>query len=136
MKNSAIWPAVLVLAVLTGACDEGTEKTGPAEEAISEPKKVITNSVGMKLVLIPAGEFMMGSSEDEKGRDDDEKQHDVRITKPFYLGVHEVTVGQFGRFVDDTMHTTEAEKIRGPGCDDWTPGKGVVTFDRKHNWRK
>ena len=55
----------------------------------------ITNSIGMKLKLIPAGEFMMGSPEDEKDRHDNEKQHRVRITKPYYLGIHEVTQGQF-----------------------------------------
>jgi formylglycine-generating enzyme required for sulfatase activity len=35
----------------------------------------ITNSIGMKLVLIPAGKFTMGSPNDEQGRDDDEEQH-------------------------------------------------------------
>jgi serine/threonine-protein kinase len=42
----------------------------------------ITNSIGMKLLLIPPGEFMMGEGGDA---------HKVRITKPFYLGKHEVT---------------------------------------------
>ncbi len=56
----------------------------------------ITNSIGMKLTLIPAGEFMMGSPEDEADRSDDEgPQHKVRITKPFYMGVTEVTQGQW-----------------------------------------
>ena len=55
----------------------------------------ITNSIGMKLRLIPAGEFMMGSPASEEGRSDDEgPQHRVQITKPFYAGRHEVTVGQ------------------------------------------
>jgi formylglycine-generating enzyme required for sulfatase activity len=52
----------------------------------------MTNSIGMRFVLIPAGEFLMGSpAGDEGGR----PQHQVRITKPFYLGVHEVTQGQY-----------------------------------------
>ena len=56
----------------------------------------ITNSIGMKLKLIPAGEFMMGSPADEAGRYDDEgPQHKVRITKPFYMGVTEVTQGEW-----------------------------------------
>jgi formylglycine-generating enzyme required for sulfatase activity len=54
-----------------------------------------TNSIGMKFKLIPAGEFMMGSPEDEIGHEDDETQHRVRITKPYYLGVMEVTQGQW-----------------------------------------
>ena len=56
----------------------------------------ITNSVGMKLKLIPAGEFMMGSASDEAGRHVNEgPQHKVRITKPFYICVTEVTQGQW-----------------------------------------
>jgi len=43
----------------------------------------ITNSIGMKLVLIPSDEFLMGSPEDEENREKDEHQHRVRITKPF-----------------------------------------------------
>ncbi len=56
----------------------------------------VTNSVGMKLVLIPAGEFMMGSLESDKVALIGEKpQHRVRITKPFYLGAREVTQEQY-----------------------------------------
>jgi formylglycine-generating enzyme required for sulfatase activity len=60
-----------------------------------KPTSHFENSIGMKLVLIPAGKFEMGSPADEEGRRDDEKQHVVEITKAFYLGVHEVTQGQF-----------------------------------------
>jgi formylglycine-generating enzyme required for sulfatase activity len=50
----------------------------------------------MKLVLIPAGEFLMGSPDSDKDAKPDEKpQHRVRITRPFYLGIHEVTQGQY-----------------------------------------
>ena len=63
------------------------------------PPKDFTNSIGMKFKLIPAGEFMMGSPEDEEKRTIDEKQHRVRITKPFYLGVYEVTQEQFERIM-------------------------------------
>jgi len=55
----------------------------------------ITNGIGMKLKLIPAGEFMMGSPESEVYRLYDEYQHRVRITKPFYLGVYEVTQAEY-----------------------------------------
>ncbi|MEO2018766.1 MAG: SUMF1/EgtB/PvdO family nonheme iron enzyme, partial [Fuerstiella sp.] len=56
---------------------------------------LITNSIGMNLKLIPAGEFMMGSPESEEGRSDDESQHRVRITRPFYIQTTEVTQGQW-----------------------------------------
>jgi formylglycine-generating enzyme required for sulfatase activity len=44
---------------------------------------------------IPAGTFMMGSPKDESGREDDEIQHEVTISKPFYLGRYEVTQEQY-----------------------------------------
>ena len=57
----------------------------------------ITNPLGMKFNLIPPGEFVMGSPPSEPWRQDDETQHLVKITKPFYLGVYEVTQQQYER---------------------------------------
>ena len=51
----------------------------------------MTNSIGMKMVLIPAGVFQMGSPESDSSANPDEKpQHTVRITKPFHLGATDV----------------------------------------------
>lgn len=56
------------------------------------PLKEISNSIGMRFVFIPAGEFSMGAPDDESGRQDDEiPRHPVRITKPFWLGACKVT---------------------------------------------
>jgi formylglycine-generating enzyme required for sulfatase activity len=44
---------------------------------------------------IPAGKFVMGSPVSEVGRDDNEIQHEVTLTKPFYMGVFEVTQKQW-----------------------------------------
>ena len=78
--------------------EAGAPKTKPVSPG-SEPNvpggMEATNSIGMKLRLIPAGEFMMGSPGTESGREDDETQHRVSITKPFYLGVTEVTQEQY-----------------------------------------
>ena len=52
-------------------------------------------STGMDFVYIAPGTFMMGSPESEHGRGDDETQHEVTITKGFWLGVTEVTQGQW-----------------------------------------
>ncbi len=55
-------------------------------EAVDAPD-ILTNSIGTKLKLIPAGTFMMGSNE----KDYEKPIHQVTITKPFYLGVYQVT---------------------------------------------
>ena len=47
------------------------------------------------LRLIPPGTFMMGSPSDELGRDSNETLHQVTLTKPFYIGVFEITQKQW-----------------------------------------
>src|ERR1019366_9567776 len=51
-----------------------------------QPKN-FTNSIGMKFVWIPPGNFMMGSPKEEKARKKEENQHKVTLTKGFYMGV-------------------------------------------------
>src|SRR4051812_1590057 len=51
--------------------------------------KEITNSVGMKLILIPPGSFEMGPNG---------SKYRVTLTKPFYAGTTEVTLGQYRKF--------------------------------------
>jgi formylglycine-generating enzyme required for sulfatase activity len=58
----------------------------------------LTNSNDMKFVLVPPGEFMMGS-EDPRLPQDVRPVHRVRITKPLYFGVHEVTQEEFQRIM-------------------------------------
>src|SRR5262245_34280922 len=61
-------------------------------------KKPITNSIGIKLVPIPAGEFLMGSPDSDPDAHPDEKpQHKVRITRPFHMGAYEVTQEEIER---------------------------------------
>ena len=62
--------------------------------------KLFTNSIGMDLVLIDAGEFLMGSPEGE-GSSDERPQLRMRISQPFYLGKHEVTQRQYEAIMDD-----------------------------------
>ena len=64
-------------------------------QVLAQHPKEITNSIGMKLVLIPKGTFMMGSPESEERRDKNETQHEVTISKDYYLGVYEVTQAQY-----------------------------------------
>ncbi|MBF0203680.1 MAG: formylglycine-generating enzyme family protein [Desulfamplus sp.] len=70
-----------------------------------------TNSLGMTFNLIPAGTFIMGSPEHELGRDSDETQHQVTLTKSYYMQTTEVTDGQWEAIMgSDTLYTT--------GCND------------------
>ncbi|MBL8891869.1 MAG: SUMF1/EgtB/PvdO family nonheme iron enzyme, partial [Planctomycetaceae bacterium] len=56
----------------------------------------------MEFKLIPAGTFVMGSPDSEEGRDDDERQHEVTITRDFYMGVTEVTQSQWQQVMGTT----------------------------------
>ncbi|MFI5458640.1 MAG: formylglycine-generating enzyme family protein [Isosphaerales bacterium] len=59
-------------------------------------QNVLVNSIGMKLKRIPAGTFLMGALPEERNAKEDERpQHRVRITRPFYLGVYEVTQHEY-----------------------------------------
>jgi len=92
----------------------------------------LTNSIGMKFRLIQPGTFMMGSPASEAGRDSDERQHQVTLTQPFYMGVYPVAVGDFKRFVDKVGYKTEGERD-GKGAYGWT-GKEWKQ-DAKITWR-
>jgi sulfatase modifying factor 1 len=72
---------------------------------------------GMKLEMlrVEAGEFMMSSPESEAGRNADETQRRVRITKPYLMGKHPVTRAQFERFIAETHYKTEAEDGKSGG---------------------
>ena len=71
-------------------------------DAQTEAAEGITNSIGMQLARIPAGEWMMGSADGLPDAQEDERpRHRVRITAPFYIGRYEVTQAEF-------------EKVMGP----------------------
>ncbi len=55
----------------------------------------VTNSLGMAFVLVPAGNFTMGSPKEEPGRGSSETRHTVTISRPFYMQSTEVTVQQW-----------------------------------------
>ena len=67
------------------------ESSNARNPGSDQPASPLTNSLGMQFALIPAGEFQMGSTSGT-GHD---LVHTVRISKPFYLGLHEVTQGQW-----------------------------------------
>jgi formylglycine-generating enzyme required for sulfatase activity len=84
---------------------------------------VLVNSLGMSMVRLPAGEFLMGNGESldslhhdfpgmglERLRElsDEAPAHKVRITRDFYMGATEVTVAQFRRFVERSGYVPES----------------------------
>jgi formylglycine-generating enzyme required for sulfatase activity len=140
-------PAALLATLALSAC------------AVVQPlPAVLDNSLGMRFVLVPAGEFAMGSDEspDALARDfpqyelrrfdelfDEAPVHRVQITRPFYLGQHEVTVGQFRAFLQASGYTPEsiADGTGGYGYNrDYDPAKSrrgdaFEGRDPKYSWR-
>jgi formylglycine-generating enzyme required for sulfatase activity len=143
--------ALVVLAALGGlslaAAQEAKQAGGEKQIAVD-----LGGGVKLKMVLIPAGEFKMGSGEPAEDTaaffnktycegclkaelfKDEHPRHRVRITRPFYLGTCHVTRGQFRQFVADTGYKTDAEKGNNPGARGWDPDKGEFRFGEKYSW--
>ena len=146
MRNFAIGHIVL-FAMVGIALSEEPEQTRK-EIAVD-----LGGGVNLKMVLVPAGEFTMGSGESAEGTaaffnktygedatkaewfKDECPQHRVRITKPFYMGMYHVTRGQFRQFVADTGYKTDSEKGEKPGAFGWNPAEKKFTFSEKYSWR-
>lgn len=80
-----------------------------------------------EMVALPAGSYWMGSPSYEQGLQNEGPVHEVTISAPFAIGRHEVTVAEFGRFVDAAGYSS------GSSC--WTreDGKGEERAGR--SWR-
>ncbi len=105
-------------------------------------------SIGTEpLLLIPAGEFQMGSTSEQleavlkfdadfkkNYADDEQPAHRVQITRPFYLGQHELTKGEFATFVAAASYKTEAER---DGKGGWGFDEQEESFSQKpeYTWR-
>jgi len=107
--KSLIIAAAIFLVATTAAWADS-----PATEPATQPAKELVLDLGdkvtLRLVLIPAGKFVMGSPATEKYHDDNEVQHEVTISEPYYMGITHVTVDQFAAFVKATGYQTDAEK--------------------------
>jgi formylglycine-generating enzyme required for sulfatase activity len=101
---------ILVLAFTWCLLAVGAASAQPPSQPAKEITLDLDGNASLKLALIPAGKFLMGSPEGEDVRRKDEAQHEVTISKPFYMGVHLVTVSQFAVFVKDSGYKTDAEK--------------------------
>jgi formylglycine-generating enzyme len=121
------------------------------DSLIDKPREkiVLTNSIGMRMVRIPASEYMMGSPKGEmdwlrlkfkkvwrEGHkqwfQDELPLHPVRITHPFYMAATELTVGQFRQFVKETGYKTDAEK--GDGGMIWSKSEARWVPKKDMKW--
>jgi formylglycine-generating enzyme required for sulfatase activity/serine/threonine protein kinase len=99
----------------------------PVEKEVVLGRDKDGKDIKLTMVLVPPGEFLMGSTEKERanfleeakaandqwGMDRISKegpQHRVRITRPFWLSRHEVTLGQFRQFAEETAYKTDGER--------------------------
>ena len=84
-----------------------------AQEVKPGKVEVIDLGKGIKLemVFIPAGKFKMGSPETEKGRQKNETQHDVTLTKSFSIGKYEVTQEQWEALMGNNPSVNVGPKL-------------------------
>jgi formylglycine-generating enzyme required for sulfatase activity len=110
--------------------DEGEEQEDDANKA-----KGFVNSLGMKLVAIPAGSFTMGTPPGQADRTPWDVEHEVEITQPFCMGAHEVTIGQYRRFVEATGYKPSAQE-NGKGCFGYDPVSQKLEASPRYTWRR
>jgi formylglycine-generating enzyme required for sulfatase activity len=90
------WDEALAIAGTTEAIDPSSatwvsEAVGRVPPAAIPKVPPLVNSIGIALKLLPAGTFTMGQA----WGDSDETPHEVTLSKPYYLGVTEVTNAQW-----------------------------------------
>jgi formylglycine-generating enzyme required for sulfatase activity len=95
---------------------ELAKKTVPQQELPKTKAVDLGGGVKLEMVLIPAGKFMMGSPKDEVGRQNDEVQHEVIFSQPFYLGKYEVTQEEYEAVTGKNPSAFSAKRL----------GKGAV----------
>ena len=121
--------AIMILMVTFAACSNSPTSEDEQDKEAPDLGKILKD-----MVLIPAGEFMMGSKEGE-GAFDEHPQHTVYLDA-YYIDKYEVTNAQFREFVEATGYVTDAER-KGSG-EVWNPRElgllNLLTFPGV-NWR-
>lgn len=104
MRLKGLFLSCLIILCTSSVSAAGVDGANGSRQGASDPtasegvsvdvvgSESITNSIGMELRLIGPGSFMMGSND---GHFDERPIHKVTISKPFYIGVHEVTQEQW-----------------------------------------
>lgn len=97
--------------------------------------KVVEHPNAGKLVLISAGQFEMGAiKEDRDATDIERPAFNARVSRDFFLGIHEVTFIQFRRFVSATGHKTDGEKSA-TGCFGYDKATRRFVSATRYSWR-
>ena len=86
-----------VLSLILCATAWGQNPPTPAAE-FGKARLYVSPSTGLQYALIPPGKFLMGS---ENGASDEQPVHEESITRPFYLGIVEVTQEQWQQIIGD-----------------------------------
>jgi formylglycine-generating enzyme len=110
MKRLFCLVLVATFAALAGDFAGTSAPVRKQRAEMEPPPKNFTNSIGMKFVWIPPGTFLMGSPKDEIGREDDEAQHKVTLTKGFCMGAHLVTQEQWQSVMGSNPSHFKGEK--------------------------
>lgn len=97
----------------------------------SSAQEIFTNKLGMRFVRIPAGSFVMGSPTSEMGRQWNETQHRVIISKSFYLGETEVTQGQWNQLVSPNPSSFKLGKSFPVDSVSWDDAMAFIDFLNK-----
>jgi formylglycine-generating enzyme required for sulfatase activity len=150
LRDGTLWSCQVVagaeaiatdrLARLVAVCGE-VRAAVPWRITVGSLRREITNSLGMKLVLIPAGRFRMGSPTTESGRGAaDEDDHEVEITRPFYLGACEVTQEQYRRVMGSNPSRFAAdnrpvEQVSWAEAVEFCAKLSELEKDRRHAYR-
>ena len=106
-----------ILVILLGSIVAGVVGAqGPPKADINKLKaeKWTVPGLGLKMARIPAGRFVMGSPKTEADRREDEVQHEVTITSPFYMGVYEVTQKEYYDIMLPDFNHDDWQYWRGP----------------------
>ena len=93
--------------------EDGKEKIAKQmeKEKLKQEEEAKFAAIEKEMVLIPAGKFKMGSPASEKGRRNDETQHDVILTKPFYMGKYEITQEQWEGVMGNNPSSNKGAKL-------------------------
>jgi formylglycine-generating enzyme required for sulfatase activity len=124
--------AAIALSLSWAAPAAAADDDASAEPDRASERALDLGGVTLALRRVPKGTFTQGSQATEIGRESDETQRPVTITRELWMGKFPVTRGQFARFATDTRYVTEAEKGQSGGFG-WD-GKQLVQ-KKEFTWR-